>query len=458
MQLTGPVGDPVEILRDRAGVPHVFASSTADLYFGLGFAVAQDRLWQMDRLRRRALGRQAEILGADHVRSDLIHLTVGIDLLAEADAARLTGQTRGIAEAYVAGVNHYITEHRLDLPPECTLRGYAPEPVTVRDVIAILRGIWWSLNGRLEQIVAAEAARLLPDDSLRAAYLTPEAPEKRILKYNSPPSHKGAAPLLDSLLGSGDATGSNNWAVSASRSASGHAMLCSDPHQPFWIPYSWHEYVLHGPEDEVAGAGHPGVPGIWFGSNRKIAWGITNNAASTRDLYREEINPHDPGMYRDGESWRPFHERTVTIPVRGEPARTFTVRSTVRGPIVNDVLPSVDDAGDPPLSLRWVGHEPLDDLTSLLAIGRAYDWQSFRESLSGWSVPIFNFGYADHTGTVGYQCAGRVPIRGRVTRGYRDASNPDDRWQGYVPFDCLPRIENPPGGYVATANNRVAPD
>src|SRR5688572_10351534 len=156
MQVTGPVRGPVEILRDRAGVPHVFASSTADLYFGLGFAVAQDRQWQMDRLRRRALGRQAEILGADHVKSDLTHLTVGIDFLAEADAARLTGPTREIAESYVAGVNNYIAQHRQDRPPEFTLLGYEPEPFTVRDVIAILRGIWWSLNGRLEQIVAAE--------------------------------------------------------------------------------------------------------------------------------------------------------------------------------------------------------------------------------------------------------------------------------------------------------------
>src|SRR5688572_18757488 len=155
MQVTGPVRGPVEILRDRAGVPHVFASSTADLYFGLGFAVAQDRLWQMDRLRRRALGRQAEILGADHVKSDLTHLTVGIDLLAERDAARLFGPTREIVEAYVAGINHYIAEHQSDLPPEFGLLGYVPEPFSVRDVVAILRGMWWSLNGRLEQIVAA---------------------------------------------------------------------------------------------------------------------------------------------------------------------------------------------------------------------------------------------------------------------------------------------------------------
>src|SRR5207249_4583623 len=139
--------------------------------------------------------------------------------------------------------------------------------------------------------------------------------------------------------GSGDATGSNNWAVAGGRTVSGHALLCSDPHQGFWLPSSWYEYAVHGPEDDAAGAGHPGVPGIWFGGNGRIAWGITNNAASTRDLYVEEVHPHDPGLYRDGDGWRRFEERTVTIPLRGEAARHFTIRATVRGPIVNDVLP-----------------------------------------------------------------------------------------------------------------------
>src|SRR6266542_5851260 len=138
-ELRGPVGGTVEILRDRAGVPHVFAATTRDLYFGLGYAVAEDRLWQIDRLRRRALGRQAEILGPDYVKSDLTHLTVGIDRLAEADAARLDGPIRAIVDAYVAGLNHYVETHAHDLPPEFQLLGYAPEPFTLRDVVAILR-------------------------------------------------------------------------------------------------------------------------------------------------------------------------------------------------------------------------------------------------------------------------------------------------------------------------------
>ena len=167
-QFTGAVGGRVEILRDRSGIPHVYAASTPDLYFGLGVAMAEDRLWQMDRLRRRALGRQAEILGPAYLASDIAHLTVGIDQIAAREADALDEATHGMTAALVAGINRQIELMGRDLPPEFRKLGYAPEPFTVRDVVAIARGIWWSLNGRIDRIVAAEAARLLPE-AFRAA-------------------------------------------------------------------------------------------------------------------------------------------------------------------------------------------------------------------------------------------------------------------------------------------------
>lgn len=459
-RLRAAVRGPVEILRDRAGLPHVYAGTTADLYFGVGFAMAQDRLWQMDRLRRRALGRQAEILGPDYVTSDLLHRAVGIPELAAAEVERLDEPTRAIVEAFVRGINRQIEACGPELPIEFVLLDYAPEPFTARDVIAILRGIWWSLNGRLENLVVAEAAQLLPDEALRLAYLTPEAPEARIVPPGSPypPADLPLPPPNDLLVGAGDGTGSNNWALAGWKTASGQPILCSDPHQAFWLPSSWYEYALHGPEDDAAGAGHPGAPGLWWGCNGQIAWGITNNAASTRDLYREEVHPTDPRLYRDGDAWRPFAERVVAVAVRGQAPVRHVQRATVRGPLVNHVLPSVAEGGDPPLALRWVGQEHLDDVRALVAIGRARDWASFRAALRDWSVPVFNFVYADRAGHVGYQCAGRVPLRGRVVRGYRAANEPADAWRGYVPFDALPRLEDPPRGYVASANERVAPD
>ncbi len=444
-RLTGAVGGRVEILRDRAGVPHIYAGSTGDVHFGLGIAMAQDRLWQMDRLRRRAMGRLAEILGPSFVPSDIAHRTVGIDLIAAREPALMDGATHATIMAFVAGINRQIALFGAELPIEFKLLGYAPEPFTVSDIVAIARGFWWSLNGRIDRLLAAEAARLLPA-AMRQMYLTPEASEHLVL------------PTGGSLAaGSDDATGSNNWALGGGKTPSGKAVMAGDPHQPFWVPSSWYEYALHGPEDDAAGCGHPGFPGMWWGSNGKVAWSITNNMASTRDLYREEVDPSDPRRYRDGDVWRAFDTRDVDIAVRGEATRKLVVRSTVRGPIVNALVPAIESAGDPPLSLRWVGMEHLDDLRASIAVGRARDWKTFRTALRDWSVAVFNFVYADAAGNVGYQMAGRIPVRGRVTYGLRDAAEPADRWSGYIPFEGMPHSFNPAAGYVASANQRIVP-
>ena len=450
-RVTAAVGGVTEIKRDRAGVPHIYAAATGDLFFGLGVATAQDRLWQIDRLRRRALGRQAEILGAAYVASDVAHLTVGLDLIAEREASAMDAATRALIERFVAGINRQIEILGSDLPVEFQVLDYAPAPFSVRDVVAIGRGIWWSLNGRIDRLAAAEAARMLPTEALRTLYLTPEASENLVVP-SATLSRAGGA-------GTDDATGSNNWALAAALTGTGHPVLCGDPHQPFWVPSSWYEYALHGPDDDAAGAGHPGFPGMWWGCNGTAAWCITNNAASTRDLYRETVHPEDRRRYRDGDTWREFTERSMTIPVRNEPTRARTIRSTVRGPVVNELITPVTEGGDPPLSLRWVGAEHIDDLRAGIAVSRAKDFSGFRDALRDWSIAVFNFVYADRAGNIGYQMAGRVPIRGRVYPGFRDADNPADQWQGYIPFDGLPSSYNPARGYVASANQRiVAPD
>ncbi|MBV9537555.1 MAG: penicillin acylase family protein [Acidisphaera sp.] len=448
----GLVAGKVEILRDRAGVPHVFAASSVDLYLGLGVAMAQDRLWQMDRLRRRALGRQAEVLGPAYLASDIAHLTVGIDRIAAREAEAIDDATRPLVAALVAGINRQIEAFGTDLPIEFRILATPPAPFTVRDVAAIGRGIWWSLNGRIDRIAAAECARFFSDERQRALYLTPEASEHLVLRDARPRRRATRA------SGTDDATGSNNWAVHGSRTASGKPLLAGDPHQPYWVPSSWYEYGLHGPEDDCAGAGHPGFPGLWWGSNGTAAWAITNNAASTRDLYRETVDPADPRRYREGDGWREFAERTETIPVRGASPHTLTIRETVRGPVINGLIPAVEEGGDPPLSLRWVGMEHIDDLRAGVMLSRAKTWPAFRAALRDWSIAVFNFIYADAAGTIGYQMAGRVPVRGRITPGFRDADNGDDSWRGYIPFDALPNASNPKSGTLASANQRIVGD
>ena len=453
-RIAAAVRGPVEIIRDRAGVPHVYAGHSTDLFFGLGVAMAQDRLWQMDRLRRRALGRQAEVLGPAYLASDIAHLTVGIPAIASRNAAAMDAQTRALVEALVGGINRQIEAFGTGLPIEFLILEDTPRPFTVADIVAIGRGIWWSLNGRIDRIMAAEAAHRIADPELRLLYLTPEGSEHLVLPSGTVARDPAAA---RTAAGTDDATGSNNWALSGSRTASGAPILAGDPHQPFWVPSSWYEYGLHGPEDDAAGAGHPGFPGLWWGSTGRTAWAITNNAASTRDLYRETLDPQDPTRYRDGERWLSFTTRAETIPVRGGAAHALKVRETVRGPVVNALVPAMEPDGDPPLSLRWVGAEDIDDVRAGVALSRAKDWQGFRTALRDWSVAVFNFVYADKAGNIGYQMAGRVPIRGRITYGVREAANTDDAWRGYIPFDGLPHVLNPASGAVASANQRIVP-
>lgn len=463
LRLRGGVGAPLEILRDRYGIPHVYAQSTADLYYGLGLAMGQDRLRQMDFFRRRGQGRLAEVLGADHLTADVTHRTLGLDLIAAREAELLDERTGAVLRAFVAGVNRAVEEAGDNLPVEFDLLGYRPEPWRVEDILVAIRGFWWQLNGRLFSIVIGEAAqRHLPDGPLRDAFLTPEFAAETVVPRGEAYPPAGLAPamaggngsLLSGPVGTDtSATGSNNWAVGGGRTRTGAGVLGSDPHLPFALPGNWYECRLVGPEDDALGAAWAGTPGIWFGRNRRIAWGITNNNVSLRDLYVEEVHPDDPGRYRDGNRWLPFGERAIEIAVRGRAPERLTVRETVRGPIVNHIVPAVDEAGDPPLSLRWVGQEHVDNLGPMLALNRAGNWTEFRAALADWAIPTFNWVYADVDGRVGYQCASRLPIRGRVTRGFRDAGNPEDRWLGYVPFEAMPRRDDPAEGFVATANN-----
>jgi penicillin amidase len=449
--LHAAVSGKVEIIRDRAGLPHIFGTASTDVYFGLGLAMAEDRLWQMDRLRRRALGRQAEIMGPAYLAADIAHRTVGLDRICDREAILIDPATHALTAAFVAGINRGIEAMGADLPVEFRLLAYAPEPFTVRDVLAIARGLWWSLNGRLDRIIAAEASRLLPEH-LRDLYLTPEASENLVLPGAIPPHY--AIPVKHPA-GTDDATGSNNWAMAGSRTETGYPVLAGDPHQPFWVPASWYEFALHGPEDNAAGCGHPGVPGLWWGSNGQSAWCLTNNMASTRDLFREETDA--AGRYRDGDEWREFAIAETTIPVRGAAAHQLAIRSTVRGPIVNALVPAIDKSGDQPMSLRWVGMEHMDDLRALIGLGRVKSWSDFRSVLRDWSVAIFNYIYADKDGHIGYQMCGRIPIRGRAWPGVRDANNPEDRWIGYIPYDGMPNRYDPADGTVASANQRIVP-
>ena len=457
-QASGPVDAAVEIQRDASGMPHIYADSESDLFVGYGYAMAQDRLFQMDYLRRQALGRLSEILGPQAFDYDLLVRTIGLHRIAADETARLPAETAARYEAFAAGVNAFINECR-NLPPiEFDLLDYRPEPWRPLDSIALLGEFRWYLTGRFPVIAVPELAkRALGDGPLYRAFLTAEAIDETILH---PGEYKSSGSVGDavepSLGGIDDGAGSNNWVIGPSRSASGGALVASDPHIAFGAPCCWYQAHLVGGRFNVAGAGYAGAPGILFGRNRRVAWGITNNISSQRDLYQERTDPAHPGAFLYDGRWEPARERLESIRVRGEGVREAVVRSSRNGPIVDGILPEFAQATGP-VSLRWAGSLPCAWPTSLLKLNLAESCAQLEDALRGWVAPTLSMVFGDRDGGFGYRATGQVPIRARQERAYRRGWDPADAWQGMIPFQGMPAVREPERGWVATANNLPAP-
>jgi penicillin amidase len=452
-RLIGHVDQPVEILRDRWGIPHIFAGNAHDLFLGFGFAMGQDRLFQMDYYRHVAYGRLAELVGERGVRSDITARTLNFASTARQELENLSPEAREAVEAYSEGVNLAIAAFGDELPFEFDLLEYRPDPWRPEDNLAMERSNLWDFGGRIEAIATAEAAyRYLPPH-LAERILSAEYGDVPICQM-SVEGEGGANP--DPWGGGGD-MGSNNWAVSARRSASGGALLASDGHIAYTQPATNYEIHLHGEGYDMIGVVRAARLMPNNGRNQHVAWGLTNNNTSTRDLYLEQVHPEDPNLYRHGDDWLPFEERRERILVRGGEPIEVIVRSTVLGPIVNALITPVAEEGDPPLSLRWIGADPCDTISVSLRLMRARDAAEFREILADWPVTASNPGFVDDQGRCAVQIRGRVPRRDRVILGFREAGNPDDEWQGFLPYEAHPYEFDPPKGWIASANNRPAP-
>ena len=436
-----------KVIRDKYGIPHIFAPDDHELEFATGVVQAQDRLWQLDYRRRLARGTLAEVLGESVLRSDMELRTIGLLRAAELERASLDDSTLCWLDAYAAGVNRWIELAIGNLPVEFDILEYEPAPWTPLDSLVILRYFWWTLTGRLQQIVAAERLIRYADPEVAAIMLSPESGELIV------PDEAGGHSVLRG--GGDDGTGSNNWVAGPSITTSGKPALASDPHWPVSFPGMWYEQHLSAPGIDCIGAAYPGAPPVIFGRTRGAAWGRTNNVTSTRDLYHEEIAPADTNLYRDGDRWSHFVSRQERIHVRGADPVDFKVRLSRRGPVVNDFIPGVDPEGDGPITLRWVGHEAIGDARVLMALNRAESSEKIREIFNDWRLSVWNGVYADSNGHFGYQMCGSIPVRRSTTRGTR-GTGPEDQWTGYVGTRSLPGLHDPGRGWVASANNTPA--
>jgi penicillin amidase len=466
---------PVTVIRDRWGVPHIYASNPHDLFFAQGYVHAQDRFWQMEFWRRLSSGRLAEVLGKSALPTDRFVRTIGWHRAAAQDWERADPETRAVLEAYAEGVNAYISTHKGRLGLEFTLLGltgkkFDPEPWTPVHSIAWGKVMAWDLGGNMsyELLRAGIIARLgtgaVPD-------LMPAPPPDRPVIVPHPLTQATLQSIPEAVftthfLGEGDDLGSNNWVVAGSRTETGMPLLANDPHLGLQMPSIWYEVGLHcepkGPDCpyNVVGASFAGVPGVVIGHNDRIAWGVTNVNPDVQDLFIEKVNPENPNQYEYRGRWEDMQIIREEIRVAGqeEPVVVFA-RITRHGPIINDIVGGEEEDwsyGWQPLALSWTALQPGTLTRSILLLNRAQNWEDFREALSYWDVPSQNFIYADVDGNIGYQMPGRIPIRGKG-----DGSVPVPGWTGeydwvdYIPFDDLPRAFNPPEGYIVTANNAV---
>ena len=313
----------VEILRDETGTPHVYADTAGALFFGYGFAMGQDRLWQLDYLRRKAVGRLAEVLGPDGLETDIIARTVGINRIAAEEIDRIPGETREMLKAFSNGINAAMEESRARLPIEFDLLDYEPEPWSPVDSIAVWAEFRWYLTGRLPVIALPEMARrALGDGPLYQAFLLGEAEDESIVPPGHyPPGRSGGERVGEVVSDPDEGLGSNNWVIGGALSDSGLPILASDPHIAFGSVSCWYPAHLSGAGFNAVGAGYAGVPGIIFGRNERTAWGLTNNICAQRDLYQEKEHPDRPGHFLYDGEWEAASEVVERIEREGRRPR-----------------------------------------------------------------------------------------------------------------------------------------
>lgn len=450
------LGGTVQITRDRRGLPHITAQSDADLFFGFGYATAQDRLFQLDYSRRKARGRLAEIIGRESIESDILSRTIDLPGIADREWAALSAEARNLLSAYTGGINALIKATRAKLPIEFDLLQYEPELWSPLDSLAIIGDFRWYLTGRFPVIVVPELVkRAVGDGPLYRAFLAGEVDGECILPPGSYPRDQRPAEAESGC--SDDGPGSNNWVLSGRRTPSGLPLVASDPHVPFAAVSIWHEVHLHGGSFHVAGVALAGMPAIIIGRNEHMAWGVTNNICSQRDLYQEQTSPDHPDCFLYDGRWEPASHREEVIQVRdAEPIRQ-TILSSRNGPIVDHILP-LPARGTGPVSVRWKGFEPCGWLTAVMDMNRARTAAAFRDSIRPWKVPTFNVVFADVDGHIGYQCSGQIPLRHVRERGYRPGWEKTHQWDGSLAFESMPHAIDPARGFLVTANNRIAPD
>jgi len=468
----------VKVTRDSHGVPAIEAASLEDLFFAQGYVTAQDRLWQMDVMRRFAAGELSEILGEDTLKIDREQRILGLRGAAKKSLGMANLRDRSYVDAYARGVNAFIDAHGDSLPIEFRILKYRPKPWQAEDSIVIANQMvkdlnYYSLPDALarEKILAKLGPELTADLYVNRSWhdrpptvmredLTDQekqgdsnddedddddsGPDNAVTQRTAP--HEIWAQHAPEAV-----NGSNDWVVSGAHTVTGKPLLSNDMHLGHQMPNLWYEAHLKAGSLDVAGVTLPGMPHVIVGHNQRIAWGFTNVGPTVADVYIESFNPQ--GAYQTPQGWQQPEHREEVIHVKGNADITVDVKITRHGPIIRELLPGETR----PLALRWTLYDGLH--MPFFDVDTAQNWEDFRKAFSQLDAPGQNVVYADVDGNIGYQTTGHIPIRA-AGDGSLPVSGADDvhEWTGYIPFDRLPSIYNPASGVIGTANGRITPD
>ena len=414
------------IQRDERGIPTITAANVEDALFLQGYATAQDRLFQMDCLRRKAAGDLSAIVGPAAIELDLDSRRLRIRRIAEMHTQTVNAQDKAMLSAYARGVNHYIRTHRDKLPVEFTLLGYDPSPWTVTDCILVGLEMYRSLTSTWKHEIQ------------KMSLLSQQGANRQMIEL-----------LYPTRSGGEISPGSNAWAVSGKHTATGQPLLSNDPHLQWTLPSTWHAVRIQSPDLHVAGVALPGVPGVIIGHNEEIAWGVTNLGFDVQDLYEEHADLRNLRYEFQGQQL-PIHIEREAIQIRGQRTQTLDVPGTRHGPIVS--------LSGQAFTLRWAAAEPGSFQFPFIDLNRARNWQDFRAALKRFPGPGQNFVYADKLGNIGYQATGMLPIRkGHGGDVAAQGWTGEQEWAGFIPFEDLPSSLNPADGYAVTANQNPFP-
>lgn len=460
--LTG-LESKVEVIRDKWGVPHIYAETMADLFFAQGFVHAQDRFWQMEVRRRLESGRLAEAFGAGALEQDKFTRTIGLKRNVDEIYEQLTGDYRLAVDSYATGVNAWINAHTDKLPIEFSLSFHKPEPWKPTDVIGRgmaynQAGIWPNklIRARLLERLGRERAEQIDPldppipfeiaDGLDLSWIGKEAAFGHYRFFGYP----------DRVLHS-SYIGSNSWTVDSMASATGAPLHCSDPHMAVGHPSNWYEIHLCGAGFDVIGGSAPGTPGVIIGHNPDVSWGLTNASANIQDVFVEEFRGGDPLQYRVGDSWVEAEIEAHSIPVRGSDPVELEVHITRHGPVVY----SSEDARYG-LSVAWTGlmdDGPPSMFLPMLDLNRAKDVDEFHEIVKGWNSPAMNFVFAGRDGRIRRISASRYPLRQKGTGVLPVPGwDKDYDWAGLAGPDAMPQEIGKRNHVILSANEKTTTD